>query len=150
MLVKGATDNNRLLTPPAAHNRHKAPFGGRTCRDACRDRLPTVAGKTFPPFPAHVQPAILSFWQETHVIDSMLVYLIVLGKKGAPSEFVVSMLKGIENHLFNAGKLSKRYRGASIGFLVAVHIAFTNDTMATKFAAPFYITLIPKWVKCRF
>ena len=25
----------------------------RTCRDACRDRLPAVAGKTFPAFPAH-------------------------------------------------------------------------------------------------
>ena len=24
-----------------------------TCRDACRDRLPSVAGKTFPAFPAH-------------------------------------------------------------------------------------------------
>ena len=28
----------------------------RTCRDACRDHLPTVAGKTFPAFPAHVHP----------------------------------------------------------------------------------------------
>ena len=26
----------------------------RTCRDACQDRLPAVAGKTFPAFPAHV------------------------------------------------------------------------------------------------
>ena len=25
----------------------------RTCRDACRDRLPSVTGKTFPAFPAH-------------------------------------------------------------------------------------------------
>ena len=38
----------------------------RTCRDACRDRLPTVAGKTFPAFPAHAQPAILRIWQEAH------------------------------------------------------------------------------------
>ena len=28
----------------------------RTCRDACRDHLPTVAGKTFPAFPAHAHP----------------------------------------------------------------------------------------------
>ena len=28
----------------------------RTCRDACRDRLPAVTGKTFPAFPAHAQP----------------------------------------------------------------------------------------------
>ena len=35
----------------------------RTCRDACRDRLPTAAGKKFPAFPAH---AILRIWQEAH------------------------------------------------------------------------------------
>ena len=29
-----------------------------TCRDACRDRLPVVAGKTFPAFPAHAHPQI--------------------------------------------------------------------------------------------
>ena len=28
----------------------------RTCRDACRDRLPSVTGKTFPAFPAHAHP----------------------------------------------------------------------------------------------
>ena len=28
----------------------------RTCRDACQDRLPSVAGKTFPTFPAHAHP----------------------------------------------------------------------------------------------
>ena len=28
----------------------------RTCRDACRDRLPAVAEKTFPAFPAHAHP----------------------------------------------------------------------------------------------
>ena len=38
----------------------------RTCRDACRDRLPAVAGKTFPAFPPHVQPTILRMWQEAH------------------------------------------------------------------------------------
>ena len=34
--------------------------------DACRDRLPAVAGKTFPAFPAHAQPAILRIWKEAH------------------------------------------------------------------------------------
>ena len=40
----------------------------RTCRDACRDRLPAVAGKTFPAFPAHAQPAIVRIWQEAHAL----------------------------------------------------------------------------------
>ena len=43
----------------------------RTCRDACRDRLPAVAGKTFPAFPAHAQPAILRIWQEAHGCDTV-------------------------------------------------------------------------------
>ena len=34
----------------------------RTCRDACRDLWSAVAGKTFPAFPAHAQPAILRIW----------------------------------------------------------------------------------------
>ena len=44
-----------------------------TCRDACRDCLPAVAGKTFPTFPAHAPPPpppppppILRIWQEAH------------------------------------------------------------------------------------
>ena len=37
-----------------------------TCRDACRDRQAAVAGKSFPAFPAHEQPAILRIWQEAH------------------------------------------------------------------------------------
>ena len=38
----------------------------RTCRDACRHRLPAMAGKTFPTLPAHAQPSILHIWQEAH------------------------------------------------------------------------------------
>ena len=38
----------------------------KPCRDACRDRLPAVAGKTFPAFPAHAQTSILLTWQEAH------------------------------------------------------------------------------------
>ena len=30
----------------------------RTCRDACRDRLPAVTGRTFPAFPAHAHPEL--------------------------------------------------------------------------------------------
>ena len=37
-----------------------------TCRDACRDRLPAMAGKTFREFPAHAQPANIRIWQEAH------------------------------------------------------------------------------------
>ena len=35
-------------------------------RGVCRDRLPALAGKTCPVFPAHAQPAILRIWQEAH------------------------------------------------------------------------------------
>ena len=35
-----------------------------TARASARDRQPAVAGKTFPVFPAHAQPAILRIWQE--------------------------------------------------------------------------------------
>ena len=31
-----------------------------------RDHLPVLAGKTFPAFPAHAQPAILRIWQKAH------------------------------------------------------------------------------------
>ena len=33
---------------------------------ACRDHQPAVAGKTFPAFPVHAQPAILRIWYEAH------------------------------------------------------------------------------------
>ena len=50
---------NRELTIPACITARASS----TCRDACRDRWPKVAGKTFPAFPAHAQPAILRIWQ---------------------------------------------------------------------------------------
>ena len=59
-----ATDfkgNRKLATPACTTAR-----ASRTCRDAYRDRYPAVAGKTFPAFPAHAQPAILRIWQEAH------------------------------------------------------------------------------------
>ena len=43
-----------LVSDPGMH------YG--TCRDVCQDRWPTVAGKTFPAFPAHAKPAILFIW----------------------------------------------------------------------------------------
>ena len=38
----------------------------RTCRDACRDILTEVAGKTFPAFAVHAQPHILRIWEVAH------------------------------------------------------------------------------------
>ena len=43
---------NRWLAIPACITAR----AWRTCRDACRDRLPAVTGKTFPAFPAHAHP----------------------------------------------------------------------------------------------
>ena len=55
----------------------------RTCRDACRDRwlavsLKSVAGKTFPAFPAHTHLTVLRIWQEANVCDSYFVQRISL------------------------------------------------------------------------
>ena len=43
---------NRYLAIPACIMARAS----RTCRDACRDRLPAMAGKTFPSFPVHAHP----------------------------------------------------------------------------------------------
>ena len=53
--------NHQLATPACITARES-----RTCRDACRDCLPAVAGKTFPAFPSVCAPAILHIWQEAH------------------------------------------------------------------------------------
>ena len=53
------TQRKPLVSDPGMHH--------GTCRDACRDRLPAVAWKTSPAFPAHAQPAHLHIWQEAHV-----------------------------------------------------------------------------------
>ena len=45
---------NRWLAIPACITAR----AWRTCRDACRDRLPAVTGKTFPAFPAHAHAQI--------------------------------------------------------------------------------------------
>ena len=45
---------NRWLAIPACITAR----AWRTCRDACRDRLPAVTGKTFPAFQAHAHPQI--------------------------------------------------------------------------------------------
>ena len=60
-----ATDfkgNRSIATPTCTTAR-----ASRTFRDACRDNLLAMAGKTFPAFPAHAQPSIERFWQETHI-----------------------------------------------------------------------------------
>ena len=41
-------------------------LGVSRCRHVRRDRLPAVAGKTFPAFPTQVQRSILRIWQEAH------------------------------------------------------------------------------------
>ena len=46
--IKG---NHKLATPACITARAWC-----TCRDACQDRLPAVAGQTFPSFPAHAHP----------------------------------------------------------------------------------------------
>ena len=59
-----------------------------TCRDACRDRLRAMAGKTFPVFLAHAQPAILRIWQEAHVesiLPKLLRHYWWLAASGGPS-----------------------------------------------------------------
>ena len=52
-----------LVSDPGMHH---GTWSG-TCRGACRDRWPMVAGKTFPAFMAHAQPTIFPIWQEAHV-----------------------------------------------------------------------------------
>ena len=43
--------NRRLAIPACITAR-----GSRTCRDVCRDRLPTGVGETLPAFPTHAHP----------------------------------------------------------------------------------------------
>ena len=61
----------------------------RTCRDACRDCLPAVAGKTFPAFPAHAHPQFYAFGKRpmqtklqrpNRLISSTLILIL----KGVP------------------------------------------------------------------
>ena len=61
-----ATDSNgkRQLAIPACIRARAS----RTCRDACRDCLSPVAGKTFPAFPGACAPAIFRILQESHMI----------------------------------------------------------------------------------
>ena len=48
---------NRQLAIPA----YTTARALSTCRDACRDNLPAVAGKTFPAFQAHAHPQFYVF-----------------------------------------------------------------------------------------
>ena len=54
----------RELTIPACITARAS----RTCRDACRDCLPAVVGKTFPAFPAHVHPQFDVFGKRPMVL----------------------------------------------------------------------------------
>ena len=48
----------------------------RTWRDACRDCLPAVAGKTFPAFPAHAHPQFDVFGKRPIVQDWSVPYRV--------------------------------------------------------------------------
>ena len=63
-----ATDlkGNRYLAIPACITARAS----RACRDACRDRLPAVAGKTFPASPVNAQLPIFHIWKEAHDVNS--------------------------------------------------------------------------------
>ena len=72
---------NRLLAIPACITARAS----RTCRDACRDRLHAVTGKTFPAFPAHAHPQFTYLargpWSwDNHQIDPF--QLISLERRG--------------------------------------------------------------------
>ena len=98
------------FSPPAnfKRNRYSAipacitARASRTCRDACRDRLPVVAGKTFPTFPAHAHPQfnvsgkrpMYRTYQEmcTHTVGVLLCYVVVFHQCVLSISFMISLL----------------------------------------------------------
>ena len=50
----------------------------RTCRDACRDRLPAVTGKTFPAFPAHAHPQFCVSGKRPITHTDIYIYIIYI------------------------------------------------------------------------
>ena len=63
---------NRYLAIPAC-------ITARASRDACRDRLPAVAGKAFPAFPAHAHPQFYApgkrpIWQNYFAYNYYLLF----------------------------------------------------------------------------
>ena len=71
---------NRLLAIPACITAR----AWRTCRDACRDRLHAVTGKTFPAFPAHAHPQFY-----------------VSGKRHGGACICISVLSELSHHGFS-------------------------------------------------
>ena len=61
--------NRQLATPACITAR-----AWRTTRDVCRDRLPGVAGKTFPAFPAHAHPQF--YVSDAHRHPPCMLYYI--------------------------------------------------------------------------
>ena len=63
--------NSQLAIPACITAR-----ASRTCRDACRDRLPAVAGKTFLAFPAHAHPQFnVSGKRPMPIVGLKLIYV---------------------------------------------------------------------------
>ena len=47
------------------------------CRDACRERLPAVVGKTFPEFPAHAHPQFYVSGKRPMVVAMVLTVVVM-------------------------------------------------------------------------
>ena len=63
---------HRLQRKPLAISACITASTSRPRRDTCRDRYPAVAGKMFPAFPVHAQPANLGIWLEVHCFKCMV------------------------------------------------------------------------------
>ena len=89
--------------PPISKGRTPACITARawrTCRDACRDRYPSVVGKTFPAFPAHAQTAIFRIWQEAHYrISCGLAPKLILNSKPLTSRLPITSSTHLTNRL---------------------------------------------------
>ena len=60
---------NHYLAIPVCITARASP----TWFDACWDRQPSMAGKTFSAFLAYAQSAIVHIWQEAHIIDVVAI-----------------------------------------------------------------------------
>ena len=71
--ISGTFPKPPQVSDPYMHHVHGARAVMHAAIANCRFHLKSVAGKTFPAFPAHAQPAILRIWQETHGDNKILV-----------------------------------------------------------------------------
>ena len=73
-----------------------------TCRNACRDRLPAVAGKTFPAFPAHGHP-------QFYVSGKRPIVVLILYRRNLLGRSIGSFLRSYK--CFVCGRLWLRVLG---------------------------------------